>query len=350
MAHHHANPFRHHGLPTRQSDTMPSRDAAAVAKLLALCPAHAETPLSDMTDLAADLGVASFHIKDERSRMGLGSFKALGAAYAIAHDAARTAPDDWAQALTGRTYVTASAGNHGMSVAAGARIFGARAVIYLAHTVPAAFGARLEGQGAEVVWAGDDYEASMAAAETAAEANGWTLLSDSTWEGSEASGYRVMEGYLQMALEAAAQIPAPPTHIFLQAGVGGLAAAVATYARATWGDAPQIIVVEPEAAPALIASIRAGQLVDSTGPVSAMGRLDCKTASMVALNGLAMEADSFVTLSEEEAAEAVQTLKAHGIASTPSGVAGVAAALLQAVPLGPDARVLTIVSEGPEDV
>ncbi|MDA5557825.1 pyridoxal-phosphate dependent enzyme [Shimia sp. MMG029] len=345
-----ANPYRSQGLPTRQSDTHPSRDAAAVAKLLALCPAHAETPLRDMADLAAKLGVASFHIKDERSRMGLGSFKALGAAYAIAHDAARTYPSDWSQALTGRTYVTASAGNHGMSVAAGARIFGAKAVIYLAHTVPAAFGARLEAQGAEVAWAGDDYEASMAAAEAAAKANGWTLLSDSTWAGNEASGYRVMEGYLQMASEAATQIPAPPTHIFLQAGVGGLAAAVAAFARATWGDAPQIIVVEPEAAPALIESIRAGQLVDTSGPVSDMGRLDCKTASMVALNGLAVDADSFVTISEQEAHDAVEALKAHGIASTPSGVAGVAAALLKRPQLGPDARILTIVSEGPEDV
>ncbi len=344
-----ANPHRGLGLPTRQSDTQPSRDAAAVAKLLALCPAHAQTPLRDMAELAAKLGVAGFHIKDERARMGLGSFKALGAAYAIAHDAARTEPNDWATALTGRTYVTASAGNHGLSVAAGARVFGAKAVIYLSHTVPKAFGARLEAQGATVAWAGDDYEASMVAAEVAAKDNDWTLLSDSTWAGYEESGYRVMEGYLQMASEAAAQIPAPPTHIFLQAGVGGLAAAVAAHARATWGDAPHITVVEPEAAPALIESIRAGALVDTTGPVSDMGRLDCKTASMVALNGLAMDADSFVTISEQEAHDAVETLKSHGIASTPSGVAGVAAALLKRPDLPADARVLCFVSEGPED-
>ncbi len=344
-----ANPYRSQGLPNRHSDTLPSRDAAAVAKLLALCPAHAQTPLREVPDLAAQLGVASFHIKDERGRMGLGSFKALGAAYAIAHDAAATDPADWSQALAGRTYVTASAGNHGMSVAAGARVFGAKAVIYLAHTVPDAFGARLESLGAEVAWAGDDYEASMVAAEKAAQDNGWTLLSDSTWPGYEASGFRVMEGYLQMASEAAAQIPAPPTHIFLQAGVGGLAAAVAAFSRATWGDAPHITVVEPEAAPAVIESIRAGKLIDTTGPVSDMGRLDCKTASMVALNGLAMDADSFVTISEQEAFDAVDTLKSHDIASTPSGVAGVAAALLKRPDLGPEARVLTIVSEGLED-
>ncbi len=343
------NPHRGTGLPNRLSDTLPSRDATAVANLLARCPAHTETPLRDMADLAATLNVQSFHIKDERPRMGLGSFKALGAAYAIAHDAARTDPTDWATALAGRTYVTASAGNHGMSVAAGARVFGAKAVIYLSHTVPQAFGKRLEALGATVAWAGDDYEASMAAAAQAAKDNGWTLLSDSTWAGYEDGGYRVMEGYLQMASEAAAQIPAPPTHIFLQAGVGGLAAAVAAYARATWGDTPHITVVEPEAAPALIESIRAGELVDTTGPVSDMGRLDCKTASMVALNGLAMDADSFVTISELEAHDAVETLKSHGIASTPSGIAGVAAALLKRPDLSSNARILCFVSEGPED-
>ncbi len=343
------NPFRGTGLPQRQSDTVPSRDAAAVAKLLALCPAHAATPLRDMADLAATLGVESLHIKDERTRMGLGSFKALGAAYAIAHDAAQTTPQDWSTALSGRTYVTASAGNHGMSVAAGARVFGAKAVIYLAHTVPKPFAARLEAQGAQVAWAGDNYEASMVAAQNAATDNGWTLLSDSTWDGNEGPGYRVMEGYLQMASEAVAQIPDAPTHIFLQAGVGGLAAAVAAFARATWGDAPQIIVVEPQAAPALIESIRAGALVDTTGPVSDMGRLDCKTASMVALNGLAQDADVFVTISEEEAAVAVATLATHGVTSTPSGVAGVAAALLKRPNLNGTARVLTFVSEGSED-
>ena len=100
-----------------------------------------------------------------------------------------------------------------------------------------------------------------------------------------------MEGYLQLAAEAAAQMDAPPTHILLQAGVGGLAAAVAAHARQVWGDGPQIIVVEPEAAPALIESIRAGALTETSGPVSCMGRLDCKTPSMIALNGLARDAD-----------------------------------------------------------
>ena len=166
-------------------------------------------------------GAARVTIKDERGRMGLGSFKALGAAYAIAREAA-AAGGALPTALTGRTYVTASAGNHGLSVAAGARIFGAAAVIYLADTVPESFAARLRGMGAQVVRAGADYEASMVAAGHSAKAQGWTLLSDGSWPGYVDLPFRVMEGYRQIATEIVGQMTDRPTHVLLQAGVGGL--------------------------------------------------------------------------------------------------------------------------------
>ena len=340
------NPWRGRGL--EDAAHFPLADARAVARLLRQCPAHAPTPLRCDDALAARIGVGQLWRKDERARMGLGSFKALGAAHAIAREAAETQAADLSQALQGRVYVTASAGNHGLSVAAGARIFGARAVVYLAHSVPDAFAARLRAKGAEVVRAGADYEASMQAAAEAASANGWTLLSDSSWPGYTELPLRVMEGYLQLAAEAAARIDQPPSHILLQAGVGGLAAAVAAHARHVWGDGPQIIVVEPEAAPALIESIRAGKVVDTAGPASCMGRLDCKTPSMIALNGLAHDADAFVTISDADAQHAVDLLAEFGLRTTPSGAAGVAA-LLTLRDLPPDARVLAILSEGPED-
>ena len=336
------------GQPPEPTALLPLADASDVAQLLQRCPAHMPTPLRNEPALAARLGIAQLWLKDERGRMGLGSFKALGAAYAIAREAAATQAPDLRHALQGRVYVTASAGNHGLSVAAGAQIFGARAVIYLARAVPEPFAARLRAKGAEVIRDGADYEASMQAAARAAQANGWTLLSDSSWPGYSALPLRVMEGYLQLAAEAAAQIDQPPTHILLQAGVGGLAAAVAAHARHIWGDGPQIIVVEPQAAPALIDSIRAGKLVTTTGPVSCMGRLDCKTPSMIALHGLAQDADGFMTLSEDEAQRAVDLLAQHDLPTTPSGAAGIAA-LLAGLELPRTARVMAILSEGPED-
>ncbi len=341
-------------VPLADDIPFPSTDAARPTALLARCPVACETPLVAAQGLARQVGVASVWVKDERTRMGLGSFKALGAAYVIACDAEAAAKGgDLATALTGVTYVTASAGNHGMSVAAGACIFGAAAVIYIAETVPESFARRLRDKGALVVREGATYEASMAAAKVAAKTEGWQLLSDSSWEGYVQVPHRLMEGYLALMDEAARQLPEPPSHIFVQAGVGGLAGAVAAFARAEWGDAVQIIVVEPDAAPALQGSIRAGRAIIAPGPVSCMGRLDCKEPSLVALKGLARDADHFATITETEAEAAMPVLANAGLATTPSGGAGLAA-LLAAGPhraaLGFDAnaQILTFLSEGPE--
>ncbi len=340
------NPYRGRGM---MPDALrPVDDPSRVATLLARCPVHAETPLVDNAELAGACGVGALYIKDESGRMGLGSFKALGASFAIARDAVATDSTAEVPKLE-RTYVAASAGNHGLSVAAGAQVFGARAVIYLADTVPEAFAERLRAKGAEVVRAGATYEDSMDAAGAAARDRGWTLLSDSSWEGYTDAPMAVMEGYLQMAVEAARQVPEMPTHILLQAGVGGLAAALAGYFRTVWGDAPQIVVVEPEFAPALIESIRAGRVVTTEGPVSDMGRLDCKTPSMIALAGLSADADLFVTISEAEAEAGVAELARHGLATTPSGGAGLAALIAGLDGLDDTSRVMAILSEGPED-
>jgi Threonine dehydratase len=293
-------------------------------------------------------------VKDERGRMGLGSFKALGAAYVIARDAVAARPENPAGALEGRTYTAASAGNHGLSLAAGARVFGARAVIFLAETVPESFADRLRAKGAEVRRAGAEYEASMAAARETAEREDWTLLSDSSWPGYFDIPFHVMEGYLVMADEAFRQVSAAPTHLLLQAGVGGLAGAVAALARARWGDAPRIVVVEPDYAPALFESVAAGHPVTAPGPVSAMGRLDCKDPSLIALRGLAQDADAFVTLTEAAAEAALPQLDAAGLATTPSGGAGLAALLAadraarHDLGLDGTSRVLAFLSEEPE--
>lgn len=342
------NPLRGPGLPDLEPGG--AFDTDAVARLLAQCPAHAATPLLQSDATARDIGAARVFLKDESTRMGLGSFKALGAAYVIASDAARVvrktgAP--WPEALTGRGYVAASAGNHGLSLAAGAAIFGAKAVIYLADTVPEGFAKRLRAKGAEVVRAGASYEDSMAAASAAAEESELQLLSDGSWPGYTRLPFQVMEGYTQMGREIAQQYEGVPTHIFLQAGVGGLAAALAESLRSAWGDGPRMIVVEPEAAPALIESIKAGKVVTTEGPVSNMGRLDCKTPSMLALGVLARDADDFAIVTEEEAEAAVAFLATQGIATTPSGAAGVAAARAAIGDIDAASDVLCIVSEGP---
>ena len=186
----------------------------------------------------------------------------------------------------------------------------------------------------------------MAAAERAAAENGWTLLSDSSWPGYVDIPHRLMEGYLALAAEAVEQCPETPTHIYLQAGVGGLAGACAAYFRSCWGGAPRIIVVEPAAAPALMESIRAGRPVVTEGPVSNMGRLDCKAPSLIALKGLARDADAFVTVSDAEAEGVLAELEAQGMATTSSAAAGIAA--VKEMNPGAGARVLVVISEEAE--
>ena len=146
-----------------------------------------------------------------------GSFKALGAANVIANAAG-------AGRARGRADVAARAGNHGLSRAAGATAFGAAARIFLSDTVPEGLAARLRAQGARVVRAGATCEESMGAARAAARDTGAILLSDRSWPDHLARPHLLMEGYTILMAEAVRQVPAPPTHIVLQAGTDATAA------------------------------------------------------------------------------------------------------------------------------
>ena len=343
------NPHRNIGLNVEilRDIPAPSTDASQVQTLLARCPSAAITPLVQATEMATDLGVGQISIKDERARMGLGSFKALGASYVIAYSALVEGQDQ-----SQKTYVTASAGNHGLSVAAGAKAFGAASVVFISETVPEAFAKRLAAQGAQVMRAGKTYEKSMAAAQDAARNNGWSLLSDSSWPGYFEPSHRLMEGYTSLMAEADGQMQAP-SHIFLQAGVGGLAGAAAAMARKLWGQDSLIVVVEPSHAAALHGCILAGDFIAATGPDSAMGRLDCKEASLIALKGLARDADVFALITEAEGQAGADYAATHAMKSTASGAAGLASLLASklhraALKLDRSSHVMLIMSEGPE--
>lgn len=333
--------------------------------LINQCPSYRATPIREIATAAGQ----RLLIKDETVRFSLGAFKALGGFYAVAAflleqwqldnenhtpDANQLFDEDFQQWASQYTFVCASAGNHGMAVAKGAQLFNSRSRIYLAETVAETFAERLRALGAEVVRAGKIYEDSMQAAQAYCEhgRDNEILLADSSWPGYTRMPLLVMEGYTVMAEELRRSFAAAddwPTHVFLQAGVGGLAAAVAYHIRQHWAVQPQITAVEPEAAPCLFESHRQGTLTSVMGPISSMGRLDCKEASMLAFEALQHYADNFVCITEAEASEAVAMLAEKDIATTPSGAAGVAA-LLAAKRLALDveatATSLAIVTEG----
>ncbi|MXZ81036.1 MAG: diaminopropionate ammonia-lyase [Gammaproteobacteria bacterium] len=346
-------------------------DPRQALEFLSPCPRHAPTPMIDCASLARRIGVHGVWSKDETRRMGLGSFKALGGIYAVAR-----VVRDAAESRLGRSasppellephvrelsadirFVTASAGNHGLSVATGARIFGAQATIVLSHAVPADFENRLNRVPCTVVRHGDTYEESVAFAVEAAREPGRILLADGSWEGYVELPAMVMEGYSVIADECMrrfADLGTWPTHVFLQAGVGGLAASFAAHVREFWPVQPVVIVVEPEAAPCLMEGVRHGGLTTVEGPVSVMGRLDCKVASLIALEALTDDADAFVAISDRESESGVSSARTAGLFTTESGAAGLAALLpafadtdfSSRIGLDASSRCLAVISEG----
>ena len=310
-------------------------ESAKPSELLSACPKYKPSPL-----LKKSVQNNSIWIKDETDRMGLGAFKALGGVYAVGSIIAEKQGlplktdsfflDEFKSCAQELTFVCASAGNHGLAVAAGAQIFGAKARIHLSDTVPEDFAKRLKQKNAEVVRSGTNYEESIEAAIEDAKSNEAIHLADGSWPGYIEPPRLVMEGYTVMARELREQFEELnewPTHVYLQAGVGGFAGAVAFEIRKSWGVQPKIIIVEPDAAPCLKQSIEHGKILTVEGPVSEMGRLDCKTPSLLAFDILLEAANEFCLITEDQAENAARLSNEMGLATSPSGAAGLAALL-----------------------
>jgi diaminopropionate ammonia-lyase len=347
-------------------------------RLLAACPVYTPTPLRELPGLAARLGIAGLLVKDETARLGLGSFKALGGAYAVTRlfgeHAERSlgplAPADYVSArvravTAGLTACCASDGNHGRSVAAGARLFGGGSVIYLHAGVSAEREARITAFGARTVRVGGGYDDAVAVAARDAAANGWLLVADTSAGGDARDCELVMQGYTVLAhevLEALGPAADAVTHFFLQAGVGGLAAAVmGHWASRRPEGATRFVLVEPEAAACCLESARAGHPVRlSAATETVMAMLECGEPSPLAWPVLAANAAAFLAVPDTAARAAVRALArpAGGDPALEVGESGAAgmAGLLHALPahakaLGLDdrSRVLVIATECPSD-
>jgi diaminopropionate ammonia-lyase len=354
--------------------------ALQAQKEIARCPQYRPTPLLPLQGVARKAHVAAVLYKDEATRFGLGSFKALGGAYAVA-EVLRERLEvelgrrisiselvDGSQETLTKTITVACAtdGNHGRAVAAGAQTFGCQAAIFLHEGVSAEREAAIARYGARIVRTLGNYDASVAAATHMAEAQGWIIVSDTSWPGYEKIPALIMQGYSVMIVEILAQIEASqgalPSHVFLQGGVGGLAAAVAGYMWDRLGPrTPKFIVVEPEHADCLYQSAIAGKPTPSSGDLDTiMAGLACGEVSLVAWKILEAVAEYFMTLPDAAAMEAMRLL-ARGVDGDPPIVAGesAVAGLAGLLALGKDvrsgmgldqaARVLLIGTEGATD-
>ncbi|WP_018262275.1 pyridoxal-phosphate dependent enzyme [Methylobacterium sp. WSM2598] len=344
-------------------DMIAAIDAIA-ADLRGLDPAYAPTPLRPLPGLASHLGVAQVLAKDEGRRM-LGSFKSLGGTYAGLRVLARAAGTDLSGLVAARptgqpTLLCASDGNHGLAVAAAARLAGAAARIYLHAGVPAPRARRIAAWGAEIVRVAGTYDDAVDAAAAAAREGLGILVADTTDDPRDPVVGDVMAGYGVMAAEIRRQVEdageARPTHLFVQAGVGGLAAAMAE-GLAGWLAPPgSVVAVEPETASCLPAALAANRPVRVPGDLHTRAEmLSCGEASAPALAVLRRRGVRVVTVSEPDLAAAPQLLAAQGgPATTPSGAAGLAGAVAalrqpgRRADLGLDraSRLLILVTEG----
>ncbi|MDE0032050.1 MAG: diaminopropionate ammonia-lyase [Deltaproteobacteria bacterium] len=343
-------------------------------------PGYAPTPLRNARALASSLGVESVWVKDESGRFGLGSFKALGGAYGIrrvmearARRAASSAGNRGEGRPATQTVTCASDGNHGRAVAWGARMFGCDAVVYLPVHVTEVRAGAIRSFGARVVRVDGEYDDAVAQAARDAARNGWTVISDTSYPGYMEIPRHVMVGYTIMANEALdALLPMAdmhrnmfghPTHVFIQGGVGGLAAAAIGHAWERLGaDRPVAVIVEPDAADGLLQSALAGKPSASRGDLhTIMAGLSCREISPLAWEIVGKGAHAFMTVPEDGIAPLMRAA-ARGELGEPfeggeSGVAGLLGLIevardeerRRAIGLDEGSRVLVFNTEGATD-
>jgi diaminopropionate ammonia-lyase len=342
-------------------------------------PGYKATPLRALSKLAAAAGIGDILYKDEGERFGIGSFKALGGAYAVlrllarhildhrhvtisAHDLTSGRYAD----LTSRVTVTcATDGNHGRSVAWGARTFGARCVIYVPEIVSQGRCRAIEAYGAQVRRVAGTFDDAVRKAASDAAAHGWHVVSDTACEGCSDTPRDVMQGYSLMIDEALSQCAVVPSHVFVQGGVGGLAAGACSYLWERYrGERPRFVVVEPEKADCLFRSAVAGRPTPAQGPLDTiMGGLACGEVSALAWRILECGADAFVTIDDDAAADCMRLLAEGRFGDDPivageSAVAGLAGLSLACADtearsilgLRSDSRVLVLGTEGATDI
>ncbi len=375
--------IQHHAASTTDFEaavfnTLTAEGFERAGEVISKWDGYQPTPLHRLPGLAAQCKVGAVLYKDESQRFHLRSFKALGGAYAAHQLIARLLTDKLGRQIDSQDLFdpalseeiaqihicTATDGNHGRSVAWGCQQIGAPCHIFIHAEVSQGRAEAMAAFGAEINRINGNYDASVDAAKQASRDYGWHVVSDTSYEGYTQVPTEVMLGYGVLASEITEQTEEPPTHVFLQGGVGGMAAAIAARLLQQWPDVDmQVVIVEPEQADCLYQSARAGKIsvVDITDE-TVMAGLSCGEPSMVAWRVLEGCAQHFATVPDALVAPTMQRLVLnHGddpaLEAGESAVAGVCLLLAaseqpdlyEQLKLTPESSVLIIGSEGATD-
>ena len=262
---------------------------------------YSPTPLIQLNKLSKELGLNKIFYKDESKRFDLKSFKALGGAYAV---------EKVSKGNKDIVVATATAGNHGRSVAWGARRLGLKCKIFISEFVSDARGQAMADLGADVVKVKGNYEKSLIECIKQSTDNNWQIVQDVAWKDYMIVPKYTMAGYTVMMREIVDQInESKITHIILQAGVGGMAGAMVAGIARYLDNVPTTITVEPDSAACVLESIRTGKIekIDIKRE-SLMGGMSCGEVSLVPWEILKNSVQYCISLPDDDIAKTMKLL------------------------------------------
>ncbi len=301
---HYKNPSQSNSAYHIAEALFPDNDCATAQSIIPQWPGYAPTPLISLTDIAQDAGVQKIFYKDESGRFGLGSFKALGGAYAVQYLANQKPREDL-------VVCTATDGNHGKSVAWGAQLLGVECHIFIHANVSQGRADAMAAYGAIIHRIDGNYDDSIAACINMADEHDWQIVSDTSWEGYRDVPRQVMAGYSVMVREILDQLDGEElTHIILQAGCGGMAGAVI---GALWPqrkeNLPKIIIVESDMSDCVYESLTRDEifLVNITEETMMAG-LSCGEVSELAWPPIKYGVSDVITINDDGVAPIMRWL------------------------------------------
>lgn len=301
---------------------------------------YSVTPLRKLDALAEHFGLKNIFVKDESYRFGLNAFKVLGGVYAVGNYLADQLGMDISEVsfeylrskevkekIGEITFVTATDGNHGRGVAWAANQLGQKSVIYMPKGSSLTRLNNIKKEGADASIIDGNYEDAVKLSEDMAKKNGWVVIQDTAWEGYENIPTWIMQGYGTIIHEALHQLNEygveKPTHVFLQAGVGSFAGAIAGYLADKFGqDRPVTVIVEPDDANCHYLSSLSGrrEIVEGDMP-TIMAGLACGAPNTISYAILMDYADGFLSCKDQVAARGMRILAAP-LKSDPQVVSG----------------------------
>ena len=262
---------------------------------------YVPTPLIELNKLSKELNLNKIFYKDESERFDLKSFKALGGAYAV---------EKITKGNKDIVVATATAGNHGRSVAWGARRLGLKCKIFISEFVSEERGQAMAALGADVIKIKGNYEKSLIECIKESTKNNWQIVQDVAWKDYMIVPKYTMAGYTVMMKEIVEQIKNDKvTHIILQAGVGGMAAAMIAGIARYLKNVPETIVVEPDSAACVMESIKKGKIEKlDIKRESLMGGMSCGEVSLVPWEILKNSVKYCISLPDDDIAKTMKLL------------------------------------------